>query len=41
MKKKPYKPPTIESLVFTLGLCIGMMLGMFAIMLAMLYMATQ
>lgn len=39
MKKRPYKPPTIESLVFTLGFCTGMMIGMFGIMLFMLYLA--
>lgn len=39
MKKRPYKPPTVESLVFTLGFCTGMMIGMFGIMLYMLYLA--
>lgn len=38
-RPKKHRPPTVESLTFTLGFCIGMMLGMFGVMLAMLYMA--
>lgn len=37
--KKAYKPPTVESLITTLGFCIGLMIGMFIIMLIMLKMA--
>lgn len=40
-RSKDQKMPTIESLTFTLGVCIGIMIGMLLLMLAMLYMATH
>ena len=39
--KRPYEPPKVESLIFTLGFCVGIEIGMFLIMLAMTYMATH
>ncbi len=40
-KDKTRRMPTVESLTFTLGFCIGIMLGLLLIMVAMLYMATN
>ena len=38
-RKRQYKKPTVESLVLSLGFCVGLMLGMLTIMVYMLFLA--